>query len=171
MGEAVDEILVQLEDFGAVDLGGVVGGEGGVWEKGVLWEVAGGVVGGDLIVGEFVLQVELYSVVGECYGASSCQVGIYACDSCNEKVCLLQAEQWGVDQGADAGGSIDLAFASGYLANIACFGAVDVREKWTSPADSNVLVVEAGHVLIPHSRFRIKHGDDEDLGGDGSGSF
>lgn len=63
--ETVNEIEVQLEDFGAVDavLSGVVTGGCGVGEVAVLGEVARGVVGGDLGLGEFVLEVELDGVL------------------------------------------------------------------------------------------------------------
>lgn len=102
--EAVHEVDVQLEHFGAVDavLCGIVGGEWGIGVVPVLREVAGGVVRGDLVVGEFVLEVELDGIVCEGDGAGGAEVRVYAGDAGDEEVRFCQAEVRGEEQGADA---------------------------------------------------------------------
>lgn len=44
-----------------------------------------------------------------------------------------------------------------------------VRVEWARAREGNVLVVQAGHILIPDVRFAGEHGDYEDFGGDGGG--
>lgn len=86
-GSDVAERLAHFKDFGSVDAAGVL-----VWGVCSLRDVAGGEVGGDLAGIEFVLQGNLDGVLAECDVCEGAIFGVYASNSTDEEVCLLQVE-------------------------------------------------------------------------------
>lgn len=47
---------------------------------------AGGIIAGDLGLGELVLQIELHGVMGKGYGAGGGEMGVYSCDAGDEEI-------------------------------------------------------------------------------------
>ena len=108
----IAECLVDLEDFSAVDTGGVL-----VWGKRALRDVAGREIGGDFAGVELVLKRNLDGVFGESHVGCGPVLGVYPCNASDEEISLLEVEEGGEDEGADGGGGVYLGFAGGELAD------------------------------------------------------
>ncbi len=90
------EVVVELEDLGAIDVLGVHPGE-----RDALREVTSGEVGRHLARVDLALQSHLYSKAREGDTAEGALLGVDACYAGDEAVRALEVEGGGVDEGGD----------------------------------------------------------------------
>lgn len=135
------QVVVDLEDLGAVDAAGVLPGV-----VGTLGEVAGGGVGGHFADVDLVLQGDLDGVASQGHTADGGQLGVDTGDTGDEEVGVGQVEGGVEDDGGDGDGGVDLGFTGDQLADVVVCGAVHIREQRRGSGDGNVVLehVELG---------------------------
>lgn len=158
---------VDFEDFGAIDVDGVlIGGEG------AQRDVSRGEVGGDLARVELVLEGDLHGVFGEGDGREGRDFGVDAGDAGDHEVRFAKVEVPGEDEGGDAGRGVDFGFACDHLADFARGGAVSFGEEGGKAGDCDILREEVKFGdPVPDVCFGSEHVDHEDLWREGLRAF
>ncbi|KAH3660214.1 hypothetical protein OGAPHI_007419 [Ogataea philodendri] len=153
---SISEILVDLENFGSVDLGWVLGGVGGS-----VAEVAGGPVGRHFPGVDFVLQ-NLDSEPSKGHVTKSSFQRRNTCNSGNQEVGVGQVEGWVQTQSSNGGCGIDFTFSGDNLTKRVIVVAMDLRIDWRKTRNGDI--VNELELLQEWLGLVAEHVDDENLG-------